>query len=216
MLSKLEIATTHPTQSQPEMQYDVAGYRPDVGAFCAGEPAHMTYLEPVEKAVPVLNLIIGAGFTGKVSGSEAAEYGAAIVSLVNSLEIEGISTAITMRFRATDPQNHVPIGPHQLDVPVKTAGQPLDLDLLLFTIAHPAMHRRIKFAWIGWAGGKVKGEHDWHCGRSGFQPEASDFASDTFALPSIDMIRTGGPIDYKSSVSALFEAWQEKYHGVTA
>ena len=65
------------------------------------------------------------------------------MSLVDTLEDQGISVSLTLSYGAE--QNGRTI---RLDIIAKEAGQPLDRDRIVFATTHPSMFRRLAFRWM--------------------------------------------------------------------
>jgi hypothetical protein len=124
--------------------YDVGGAVPAVPIFCAGDPACMMDWTNSEIATnPIVRLDYCNGGLQKVSASSLMLRGAAVLSLADSLELRGYSTEIRLVARTTGPDAVL-----LTEIVVKRAGENFDLDRLAFALAHPAVHRRLRFALI--------------------------------------------------------------------
>lgn len=122
--------------------YDVAGAFPDVGLYCAGDPACMVSYDPEQaKTRPVLRFVVNLSYLAGVSGEAITNRGAAILSYVDKLESEGMRVEL-VAVRAARGKGKV----FNFTFPLKAADEPLDIDRVAFVIANPAMLRRIGFA----------------------------------------------------------------------
>lgn len=149
-----------PNASEDSWRYDVAGELPDIGRFLAGDPAHMRRHGHPKGHQPILALAIPIVVAAAVSAKELANYGAAIVSLVDRLEASGRRVEV----RATHIGDVRP-GIVAVSFTAKQAQDPVDLSALAFSLGHPAASRRITFAMIeraphvgntGWYGMPIK------------------------------------------------------------
>lgn len=124
-------------------RYDVAGELPDIGRFLAGDPAHMRRHGHPKGRKPILCLAIPIVAAASVSAKQLANYGAAVVNLVDRLEASGRRVEV----RATH-IGDVHSGIVAASFTAKHAEDPVDLSALAFSLGHPAASRRITFAMI--------------------------------------------------------------------
>lgn len=129
---------------QPAFQsyFDVSGGMVDVGRFLDGEPECMVETRLVEIAKPgkVIGILINGAFNCYTHASEIKKRGVAIVALIDSLEKLQHSTEIDIEISLREGMTVV--------IRVKNAADSLDIDMLMFAIAHPAAYRRIFFAYL--------------------------------------------------------------------
>ncbi len=119
---------------------DYSGAMPNVPAVLMGVPQSMYNLKSRESnKKPVLSLFVGRGFLGRVNGGNYMNFGIALIELVDSLESQGYS--VELNSAAMTQENGI-IGSI---ITLKRAGDILDLEKLIFFMAHPAMHRRLEF-----------------------------------------------------------------------
>lgn len=121
---------------------DVCGHSPDVARFVAGLPDCMNRRTTgLSKRKPCLDILVNAGFSGCINAGDILNYGAAIASLIDSLERAGYSLSIIAGSMVKlDSQDFGAF------VRLKNHGEPLDMDRLAFFIAHPASLRRLRFS----------------------------------------------------------------------
>lgn len=127
-------------------RYDVAGELPDIGRYLAGDPVHMRRHGHPKGHRPIISLFINNWITCMIKADQMANYGAALVAIVDQLENMGRRVEL---LGGTIAQSNV-----RRDVmmsatwKVKAAEDPLDLATVAFAVAHPAASRR--FGWSLW------------------------------------------------------------------
>lgn len=128
--------------NEPDWRYDVAGYLPDVGRFCAGMPDNMVHFNSDDfGAKPIITLAVPVNALGMVSGEHMSNFGLAIARYVDELEAGGyrveVHGVICSQLRS-DRVCHSWI--------VKEAHHAMNLASVAFSLGHPAMFRRLGFA----------------------------------------------------------------------
>lgn len=144
--AKLERSTSH-LVTKPSMQWDVAGDFADAGLFVTGVPECMGSFVEMEIDKPIVRILMNLSVSCGVGAEAIMRRGAACVALVDALENAGRSCEIVVAAgsgysydQETWKTMHV--------VPVKLAGEPLELDRMAFLLAHPSSFRRLFFsAW---------------------------------------------------------------------
>lgn len=141
----------------PTTYHSVTGAFPDVAAFLAGDPECMIEFGEMDeprsgRAVRIHVDIIASGGT---QTDVMVKRGAVVVALVELLETLGFTTEVWLESRNNGGAYH-----HRQDgsgvgvitdlICAKTAGEPLDVDGLMFAIANPSTLRRLLFRW--WEG----------------------------------------------------------------
>lgn len=127
------------------MRYDVAGERPDINRFVAGDPFNMVRRGAREKARPILTIAVNIRTSSSIGGQEMANYGAALVTLVDRLENAGRRVEL-IGLCSTNNSGGLRNGRWAVSWTVKRAQDHLDLAAIAFSMAHPAMWRRLGFA----------------------------------------------------------------------
>ncbi len=131
-----------------ESYFDVAGGAVDVGRFLDGEPECMVETRLVEIAKPgrVITILVNGGFRALITPDDIKKRGAAIVGLIDALERMQHSTEIALEMSCEDGEGNE-TGPFLTHlVWLKRSEETLDIDTLMFALAHPARHRRMTFA----------------------------------------------------------------------
>jgi hypothetical protein len=120
----------------------VAGGTVNVSRMLSGEPRCMTQVKVREtpKVGRVVRILIGGNCAAMVDGPRIQKRGAAIVSLIEAIHLSGCSTEITVGVLNIKGGIR-----HEMLVRIKDAETRLDVNSMMFAIAHPSMLRRI--AW---------------------------------------------------------------------
>jgi hypothetical protein len=135
------LAPLYPT---PEWTNDVAGYFPDVARFCAGMPDCMvTPYMPDNGQQPVVTLAISTAINSSGNAECMANYGTALARYVDELEASGTRVELVAGLCTTMNSHTI-----AFTWTVKRADDIMDLANVAFSIAHPAMLRRLGFALI--------------------------------------------------------------------
>jgi hypothetical protein len=124
-------------------RYDVAGELPDIGRFLAGDPAHMKRHGHPKGHRPIISLAINVVANAMITAQQMANYGAALVTIVDQIENAGRRVDLVCAFAARQFGVKNVIGWQ-----VKHAEDSLDLAAIAFSLGHPAALRRIGFAMI--------------------------------------------------------------------
>lgn len=127
--------------------YDVAGAVPDVGLYCAGEIEHMIDWPIDQVQRPVIELAIQCNKAHWTTAEEAANWGAAVVALIDALELAGRDVDL-MLYAGTISSKKSP-GGRILSIPLKPAGEQIDRDRLAFALLAADMSRRLFTAPLG-------------------------------------------------------------------
>ena len=130
--------------SQDVFTYSEQGLRPDVGLYCAGEPACM--LLPAEQPyLPVIHLMMMGSYNCNIGAKEASNWGLGILSLVDQYESQGIRVGLSLGYFV---DTHGEEAGAVCIQEIKAPSEPLDLNRLAFGIGHPASFRRLGFRWL--------------------------------------------------------------------
>jgi len=128
----------------PSMTWNVAGGAVDVGRYCGNEPMCMFDfpMEPQERMGKVVKLFIDYGASSGFSGDFIMKRGIVLLALVDTLQKLGVSVEIYGETAVTGGYSTIHTTVTKLHDPTDR----LDIDELMFTLAHPAMLRRMAFA----------------------------------------------------------------------
>lgn len=120
----------------------IAGHSPDVARFIAGVPDCMNRkIMTNARRKPCLDIVVCGGFSGDVGAEQIMNYGAAVVSVIDGLELAGYSLSVIVG--SIVDFSSITSGAF---VRLKNHGEHLDLGRLAFFVAHPASLRRLRFA----------------------------------------------------------------------
>ena len=130
-----------PNQTLVTREYSMAGDFPDVPRYLAGDPFNMVKRGKERAPKPTITIAVNTRISCAIDSQQAANFGAALVALVDRLESRGtrvellglLSTNVTRRRMC-------------LSWTIKRAEDHLDLSAVAFSYAHPAMFRRLGFA----------------------------------------------------------------------
>ena len=127
--------------------YDVAGAFPDVPRFLGGDPFCMVnFSDEIKSSKKILSIKFESGSPCFVSGEKKINFGAALVSWIDYLEIQGYRTDIEFVSYITPSRKEGPDVFHSLSL--KHADEPVDIDKLAYWLINPAAQRRIGFAFL--------------------------------------------------------------------
>lgn len=132
----------------------VHGGRVDMGRFLGGRPDHMVAYRKVATTAQgkICRLILDYGANGNTPAEQMLKRGVTITALVDLLATMGISIELwgETTIKVGKEQTHTTL------VQMHDPREPLDIDSLMYAIAHPAMLRRLTFSvrekWSGEGG----------------------------------------------------------------
>lgn len=129
--------------------WDVSGSVVDVGRYLSGEPECMIDfpLREIVKAGRVITLCASVSVSGAVSAESMQRRGAAIVGLAIALSRIGYEIEILADMTATG----FDCRGLRIQTLIKSAGEPLDVERVMFALSHPAMLRSLAFAGVYYA-----------------------------------------------------------------
>jgi hypothetical protein len=132
--------------SSPRVVYDQVGIHPDMEAVFAGDPDFMMRLafDHVAGSDQVVRLLVDTGANSLTSGEAMLKRAASISALVDVLAMANrqVDLFITSPVTFTSRSQRV----HNMIVHLHHAGDPLDVDSLMFALGHPAFHRYLWFS----------------------------------------------------------------------
>lgn len=144
LLSQMSDVIADRLEIAPTMTWNVAGGVVDVGRYCGNEPMCMLDfpMEPAERMGKVVKLFIDYGASSGFSGDFIMQRGIVLLALVDTLQKLGVSVEIYGETAIHGSGTTVHTTVTKLHDPTDR----LDIDELMFTLAHPAMLRRMAFA----------------------------------------------------------------------
>lgn len=168
----------------PSFVYDVAGARPEVPLAVAGDPCCMWDANPVMEAkAPTYRLFINISASCQWEANHLMNWGACILSVVDSLEAQGncsIEVNICQANRAGSGQVTT-----EFIIRLKEAGQHIDFNVMAFAIAHPSMLRRVMFGCMERVT-EDNAEEQMGCGYGRPADLSTDALEDHLYIPGVD------------------------------
>jgi hypothetical protein len=147
-LQKARVEIDRMTHRAPALERvrSVAGYAPCIPSHLAGLPEAMwTDGEPEDAPrarSKVLRIGVAASYSAQATQKHVTNRGAAIMSIVDSLENDGFRVEVNAVILAVDER----YAPYRWDVVLKSADQDWSPGACAFALAHPAFNRRLAFA----------------------------------------------------------------------
>lgn len=173
------------------VQWDVAGDFADAGLFSAGVPECMGsfHEEIMPGAGKIVKILMNMSVSAGIQRETIMKRGAAVVALVDALESAGRSVEIEMaaKSRSTGGENF-----YTVTVPIKAAGEPVELDRMAFLLAHPSSFRRLMFACWENETEEVRSEFHYHHNGSYSMPERHKDESADIDVPEMSLERHDG------------------------
>jgi len=124
--------------------YDLTGDVVDIGRHLSGEPeCWLTEQDGEGHSGKVVKVVASVAISGAVGGDAAFSRGAAVLAAVDAIEAAGKRVELWI---AKGSQTHDTETQWHWLVPVKSAGQPLDVDRLAFALCSLAIQRRLFFS----------------------------------------------------------------------
>lgn len=135
------LATAVPNTTVTTRELSVAGDYPDVPRYLAGDPYNMVHRGKQRTPKPAMTIAVNCRISAAVGAQEQANFGAAIVALVDRLEARGVRVELLGLLATNVTRRRVCIS-----WTVKAMEDSLDLSAVAFSYAHPCMFRRLGFA----------------------------------------------------------------------
>jgi hypothetical protein len=126
-----------PSSVSYEREYGFAGELPDVPRYLSGDPRCMIHRGKQHKPTSVMSLAVSISCSGGTSARAMQLYGAAMAAIIDRLESRHVRVELTACWISGQ------VGCSWI---VKRAEDPLDLNAIAFSLAHPGAYRRIGFA----------------------------------------------------------------------
>lgn len=171
-----------------ERSHDIIGYEPDIDRFLAGELECMFEDVFVEapKMGKVHTLLISGVVNAYVTADELMKRGVAIVALVEAFQMVGTDLEIWLEDSYGSPD-----GKRTFTTLVRLhqAGQNLDIDQIMFPLAHPSWLRRFSFAACEANEQSVRKQFGFYYGHG--YGRAKDFLVNDIVNPNFTMSKGG-------------------------
>lgn len=119
-------------------RYNVAGGSVNVGRLLAGDPLHMVD-RPKQPGKKVITFFAESSMSSSIETENAIIRAAIVGAMVDILEMNGFSCEVISVMLA----DHYSRPAYQITTALKEAGEPLNLNDLIFALGHPAFCRRM-------------------------------------------------------------------------
>lgn len=130
--------------TQRVRHYAVAGGRVNVGRMLAGNPLHMVS-RPHREGRKVITLFVQTWMSAAISAENAIIRAASVAAIADVLQSHGYSCEIVAVGTSTAGSGGRGLGA-QVATVVKAAGEPMNIENVVFALGHPSMLRRFMFA----------------------------------------------------------------------
>lgn len=140
----------------PAFQRDVYGDFIDIGSYCTGQPDcffREIHTQDTHAQGKVKRIIVGNSFNSGVRSEYVRNRGAAIMTLIDGLEMAGFRTEVTIatlsealssqKYKGTSYGSDKIM--HLVETPVKKSDEPLNRERLAFGLMHAGYFRRFTF-----------------------------------------------------------------------
>jgi hypothetical protein len=124
-------------------RHDVAGSFVDVGAFVTGEPECMVEFvpEPDSRMGRVIKVVVAGTASAFVDPDDIQRRGIAVLALVDVIHKMGLGIELWWDSTVTGTG-----GDYSTAVKLHDSSEPLDINTVMFALAHPSMLRRLQFS----------------------------------------------------------------------
>ena len=162
--ASLDILNSHIKTKRFKTQVMPAYTQPgvlNIGRYVSGHPKPYMQKKQIEdetgdnKSGKIVNIAFNITASAGISSSEMFNKGATIAALVELLERAGKRVELKARLVAID-GGKPPKSTFRYQVPIKEAGEPIDVDRLAFSLAHPGNMRRLGFSIMEQASEKIQ------------------------------------------------------------
>lgn len=144
LLSDLQDSINNVMSDHYVVQHDVAGADVNMGLFMSGEPECMMQFvpEPEARMGRVVRVLVNGVVSGGTPKERIVKRGVAVLALVNTLHLMGVGIELWFEsaIEGTDKKTYSTV------CKLHDSSQPLDIDNVMFALAHPSMLRRLVFS----------------------------------------------------------------------
>lgn len=127
-------------------EFATSGASVDMGRFITGEPECMVEWSPVPEASMgrVVKIVIAGTVSSDIAPELIIRRGIAVLSLVDTIHKMGVGIELwwDSSIMGSDRTNKT----HTTAVKLHDSSEPLDIDSVMFALAHPSMLRRLTFS----------------------------------------------------------------------
>lgn len=144
LLSDLQDRINNVMSDHYVVQHDVSGADVDMGMFMAGEPECMMQFvsEPQARMGRVVKVLVNGVTNASTDPNNIIKRGVSVLALVNTLHLMGVGIELWFESCITGTDRKA----YSTCVKLHDSSQPLDIDNVMFALAHPSMLRRLVFS----------------------------------------------------------------------
>jgi hypothetical protein len=126
-------------------EYRVSGSSVDMGKFVTGEPECMIdwQEEPAASMGRVVKIVVAGSASHTIDPDWIVKRGTAVVALIDTLHKLGVGVELWWDSTINGTERS---GEHTTAVRLHSSAEPMDVDDIMFALAHPSMLRRLTFA----------------------------------------------------------------------
>jgi len=144
LLSDLQDRINNVMSDHYVVQHDVAGADVNMGLFMAGEPECMMQFvpEPEARMGRVVKVLVNGVTNASTDKDKIIQRGVSVLALVNTLHLMGVGIELWFESCISGTDDRA----YSTCVKLHDSNQPLDIDNVMFALAHPSMLRRLVFS----------------------------------------------------------------------
>ena len=128
------------TIDQPQINSDIVGFAPNVGAYVSGAPDSMLYMMPEPVSDKHIKIAVNIRYSSVVDTNQIANRGAAIIAVLDQLTLDGYAVELWAVYSARDLGVGVIIS-----TCIKTSDAPLSPEAIAYALCSPSYSRRLCF-----------------------------------------------------------------------
>ena len=126
--------------SQPQINSDIVGFAPNVGAYISGAPDSMLYMTPQPVSDKHIKVAVNIRYSSVVTEKQIANRGAAIIAVLDQLTLDGYAVELWAVYSAKDDGVGV-----NISTCIKTSDAPLSPEAIAYALCSPSYSRRLCF-----------------------------------------------------------------------
>jgi len=169
-----------PNEQKKVIQRGYSGFLPSIPLYLQNNPKCMFSLKKENVESRVINVYINNSVPYSVESGDIVRFGAAISTLINTLELNKIRINLFVVYKTTEKKQNL-----TLIVKIKKADAPLNKLAIAYPLINPSFLRRNFTRWIERIPIKINKDFSWWYGRPCY-----DFkAKDGIVINAIDVIK---------------------------
>ena len=198
-----------PEPTHKQLTYQVSGGAfVDVGRYCSFDPECFGTYQTNDKPKSPLTIVVNCCYSGGISTEAIMRGGVAICAAIDVLESRGYDVELLAAIQSNDDLRYV--------VRLKDQGEPLNIDKLVFSLAHAAFLRRIGFALMEGTPAQYRQKHGYYKMRGygrvhTWRPEDAELVFDGTHLRDAERWKTTqDSVDWVVKTLKEHKLWKEE------